>query len=155
MNIESDRRRPPGPAANRKRAALKALCQQHGVAILYSFGSRARETLAWLDDPDAVLTPGPSDVDLGVKPRPAADFNHDTVVALETALEDLLGVERIVLVNLQCADPFFAFEVIQGERLYAESEYAADNYDLYIMAQVGDLTYLKEVTEPLLFGIPK
>ncbi|MXZ22854.1 MAG: hypothetical protein F4Y84_20060 [Caldilineaceae bacterium SB0665_bin_25] len=155
MNTESDRHRPSGPAANRKRAALKAICQQHGVVILYSFGSRARETLAWLDDPKAVLTPDPSDVDLGVKPLPATDFNRKTEVVLELALEGLLGVESVVLVNLQCADPFFAFEVIKGERLYAESEYSADNYDLYIMAQVGDLTYLKEVTEPLLFGVPK
>jgi len=74
---------------------------------------------------------------------------------LELTLEGFLGVESVVLVNLQCAAPFFACEVIKGERLYANSEYAADNYDPYIMAQVGDLMYLKEVTEPLLFGIPK
>ncbi len=155
MSTESDRRQPPGPAANRKRAALKAICQQHGVAILYSFGSRARETLAWLDDPDAVLAPGPSDVDLGVKPLPATDFSWKTEVALELALEGLLGVESVILVNLCCADPFFAFEVLKGERLYAKSEYAADNYDLYIMAQVGDLTCLREVKAPLLSGFSK
>ena len=155
MNTESDRRRPPGPAANRKRAALKAICQQHGVAILYSFGSRAKETLAWLDDPKAVLTPGPSDVDLGVKPLPATDFSWKTEVALGHALEDLLGVARVDLVNLDNANPFLAAEVIHGERLYAENEYAADNYDLYILRQEGDLAFLEEERARLLLGISK
>lgn len=155
MNTESDRRRPPGPAANRKRAALKAICQQHGVAILYSFGSRAKETLAWLDEPDAVIAPGPSDVDLGVKPLPAIDFSWKTEVALGYALEDLLGVDRVDLVNLDNATPFLAAEVIHGERLYAENEYAADNYDLYILRQEGDLAFLEEERARLLLGISK
>ena len=131
MNTESARHHPPGTAANRKRAALKAICQQHGVAILYSFGSRAKETLAWLDDPDAVLAPGPSDVDLGVKPLPATDFNWKTEVALGHTLEDLLGVKRVDLVNLDNANPFLAAEVVHGERLYAESEYAPACYSVF------------------------
>lgn len=57
MSTESDQRWPAGPAANQKRAALEAICQQHGVATLYSFGSRAKETLAWLDDPKEVTEP--------------------------------------------------------------------------------------------------
>jgi len=155
MNTESDRRRPPGPAANRKRAALKAICQQHGVAILYSFGSRAKETLAWLNDPKAVLAPGPSDVDLGVKPLPATDCNWKTEVALGHALEDLLAVQRVDLANLDNANPFLAAEIIHGERLYAENEYAADNYDLYILRQEGDLAFLEEERARLLLGISK
>lgn len=53
---------------NQRRAALEAICKQHRIAILYSFGSRAREVLAWLDQTDSVLAPGPSDVDIGVRP---------------------------------------------------------------------------------------
>ena len=155
MSTESDRNRPSGTAANRKRAALKAICEQHGVAILYSFGSRAKETLAWLDNPDAVLAPGPSDVDLGVKPLPDTDFSWKTDVALGYALEDLLGVDRVDLINLDSANPFLAAEAVHGERLYAESEYAADNYDLYILRQEGDLAFLEEERARLLLGISK
>lgn len=155
MSTESDQRRSAGPDTNQKRAALEAICQQHGVAILYSFGSRARETLAWLDDPEAVLAPGPSDVDLGVKPLPATEFNWRTEVALGHALEDLLGVRRVDLVNLDNANPFLAAEIVHGERLYAESEYAADNYDLYILRQEGDLAFLEEERARLLLGISK
>ena len=155
MPTEPEQPRPAGPAANQKRAALEAICQQHGVAILYSFGSRARETLAWLDEPDSVLAPGPSDVDLGVKPLPATDFNWKTEVALGHALEDLLGVDRVDIVNLDSASPFLAAEAVHGERLYAENEYAADNYDLYILRQEGDLAFLEEERARLLLGTSK
>ena len=142
-------------AMNRRRAALEAICREHGVAILYSFGSRAKEVLAWLNDPEAILAPGPSDVDLGVKPLPTTEFNWKTEVALEQALQNLLGVERIDLVNLDNVNPFLAAEVVHGERLYAESEYAADNFDLYILRQEGDLAFLEDERARLLLGIPK
>jgi predicted nucleotidyltransferase len=138
---------------NQRRAVLEAICREHGVAILYSFGSRAREALAWLDDPEAVLAPGPSDVDVGVKP--ATRFNWKKEVALAQALEDLMAVQRVDLVNLDSANPFLAAEIVHGERLYAEDEYAADNYDLYILRQEGDLAHLEEEQARLLLGIPK
>ena len=87
------------------------------------------------------LPPGPSDVDLGAKPLTSADLNWKTEVALAQALEDLLGVNRVDLVNLDNASPFLAAEAVHGERLYAENQYAADNYDLYILRQEGDLAF--------------
>ena len=138
---------------NQRRAVLEAICREHGVAILYSFGSRVREALAWLDDPEAVLAPGPSDVDVGVKP--ATRFNWKKEVALAQALEDLMAVPRVDLVNLDSANPFLAAEIVHGERLYAEDEYAADNYDLYILRQEGDLAHLEEEQTRLLLDIPK
>jgi hypothetical protein len=155
-------------AMNRRRVALEALCREHSVAILYSFGSRAKEVLAWLDDPEAVLDPGPPDVDIGVKPvrlpstlsagswrQPKQDATLDlkAEVALTHDLEDFLGVQRVGLVNLDSANPFLAAEIIHGERLYAEDEYAADNFDLYIMGQVADLAFLEEESACLLLGI--
>ena len=153
---------------NRRRAALKAICREHGIAILYSFGSRAKEVLAWLNDPAAVLDPGPSDVDIGVKtvrlpstpsaeswlqPKQDATLDLNAEVALTHDLEDFLGVQRVSLVNLDSANPLLAAEIIHGERLYAEDEYATDNFDLYIMGQVADLAFLQEESARLLLGI--
>ena len=153
---------------NQRRAVLEAICREHGVAILYSFGSRAREALAWLDDSASLLASGPSDVDLGVKPvrlpstpsagswrqpKQDATLNLKAEVALTHALKDFLGVQRVGLVNLDSANPCLAAEIIHGERLYAEDEYAADNYDLYIMGQVADLAFLEEESACLLLGI--
>ncbi len=142
-------------AMNRRRAALEAICREQSVAILYSFGSRAKEVLAWLNDPEAILAPGPSDVDLGVKPLPATELNWKAEVALEHALEEMLVVDRVDLINLHRANPFLAAEVVHGERLYAADEYVADNYDLYILAQEGDLGHLEEEQAHLLLGISK
>ena len=153
---------------NRRRAALKAICREHGIAILYSFGSRAKEVLAWLNDPAAVLDPGPSDVDIGVKtvrlpstpsaeswlqPKQDATLDLNAEVALTHDLEDFLGVQRVSLVNLDSANPFLAAEIIHSERLCAEDEYAADNFELYIMGQVADLAFLEEESARLLLGI--
>ena len=135
---------------NRRRAALGAICPEYGIAILYSFGSRAREALAWLDDPAATLAPGPSDVDIGVKPLPAVKLNWREEVAMAQALEEFLGVQRVDPVNLDNANPYLAAEIIHGERLYAEDEYAADNYDLYILRQEADLAPLEEEMARLL-----
>lgn len=152
---------------NRRRAALKAISREHGIALLYSFGSRAKEVLAWLNDPAAVLDPGPSDVDIGVKtvrlpstpsagswlqPKQDATLDLNAEVALTHSLEDFLGVQRVSLVNLDSANPFFAAEIIHSERLYAEDEYAADNFELYIVGQVADLAFLEESAR-LLLGI--
>ena len=153
---------------NRRRTALDAICQNCGVAILYGFGSRARELLAWLDDAAAVLAPGPSDVDIGVKPvrlppksgewswrekEPDSTLNLKAEVALTQALEEFFGVQRVDLVNLDSANPYLAAEVIHGERLYAEDDYMADNYDLYILRQEADLAPLEEEMARLLLGI--
>jgi len=90
-----------------------------------------------------------------VKPLPDSDFSWKTEVALGHALEDLLGVDRVDMVNLDSANPFLAAEVVHGERLYAESEYAAYNYDLYILRQEGDLAFLEEERARLLLGTSK
>ncbi len=152
---------------NQRRAALEAICRQHRIAILYSFGSRAREVLAWLDETESVLAPSPSDVDIGAKPvrlppkseewgwgpkEPENALNLNLEVALAHALEDFLGVKRVDLVNLDSASPYLAAEIIHGERLYAEDEYAADNYDLYILRQEADLAPLEEERARLLLG---
>ena len=52
------------------RAALDVLSRAFGLHILYAFGSRGREALAWLDGDGGGLPPGPSDLDIGVKPAP-------------------------------------------------------------------------------------
>jgi hypothetical protein len=59
-------------------------------------------------------------------------------VELALALEDWLGVNRVDLVVLNSADPFLAEEIIRGERLYAQDEYEADEYDLYVLRRAGD-----------------
>lgn len=123
--------------------ALEALCQSFDIEILYAFGSRGREAWEWLHGKRERLTPGPSDLDAGAKPRPGAAFPVRRKVELALALEDLFGVSRVDLVFLPEADPFLAANIIRGERLYAEDESLADEYDLYVLRRAGDCAHLE------------
>ncbi len=129
------------------RAALDALSRAFGLHILYAFGSRGREALAWLDG-DSGLPPGPSDLDIGVKP--AQPLSARRKVELAVALEDLFDVGRVDLVVLPEADPFLAVNVIRGERLFADDAYLADEYDLYVLRRAADLLPLERERQRLI-----
>jgi len=132
-----------GEEPQKRIESLAQLCLQHGVLGLYAFGSRAQEVHRWFGGSLLVLPPSASDVDIGVKARRDALSHVKDKVALQVALEDLLDVARVDLVVLDEADPFLAANVIRGERLFAEDEYLADEYDLYILRRAGDLAPLE------------
>lgn len=134
---------------------LRQLCESFGVDILYAFGSRAGEVRAWLEGELPALPPGPSDLDIGVKPAWGVRFSVHDKVRLAIALEDLFGVNRVDLVSLDEADPFLAAEVIRGERLYARDEDDADEYDLYVLRRAGDLAPLERERIALILGETK
>lgn len=132
---------------------LQKLCEAFGVAILYAFGSRALEVLRWVEDEVDQLTPGPSDVDIGVLPLPGRAFTVEDKVRLAILLEDLLQTSRVDLVLLPEADPFLAANIVRGERLYAHDRYTADEYDLYVLRRAGDLAPLERERIALILGL--
>ena len=128
---------------------LGALCGRFGIATLYAFGSRSREALEWAhgrlqnmsgasQDPSCA-----ADVDVGVWPASGQIWTLDDKVKMAIALEDLMNCGRVDLVVLPEADPFVAAEIVRGERLYTRDEYAADEYDLYVLRRAGDLMPLE------------
>lgn len=123
--------------------ALAQLCRQSEIDILYVFGNRAGEVKAWLEGVGSDLSPGLSDVDIGVKAAQGKVLRVHEKVLLALLLEDLLGVTRVDLVCLEEAGPFLAANVIRGERLYACDSYQADEYELYVMRRAGDLAPLE------------
>ena len=72
-------------------AAMAGLCHLHGVAILYAFGSRAREVRDWLDGDGTAALSGASDVDIGVRPIPGVGWGVDDKVR---RAGDLIPLER-------------------------------------------------------------
>jgi predicted nucleotidyltransferase len=131
---------------------LRELCLQFKVDILYVFGSRVAEVKGWLEGAGPALTPGPADVDIGVKTARGVTLSVDDKVHLALALEDLLGVTRVDLVSLAEADPFLAANVVRGERLYAGDGYEADEYELYVLRRAGDLAPLERERMALILG---
>jgi len=132
--------------------ALARLCSEFAIDSLYVFGSRAREAKSWRDGLQPALTAGPADVDIGVKPAPGMPLSAFEKARLVLALEDLLGVNRVDLVVLPEADPFLAANVVRGERLYAQDDYRADEYELYVLRRAGDLAPLERERMALVLG---
>lgn len=124
--------------------ALARLCDEFRVDILYVFGGRAGEVREWLAEEHSILSPGPADVDVGVKAGRGTHLSVREKVHLALALEDLMGVARVDLVALSDADPFLAANIVRGERLYARDTYEADEYDLYVLRRAGDLAPLEQ-----------
>jgi hypothetical protein len=107
---------------NQTRKRFIDLCKQHGIEIIYCFGSNAgaiKELVEEGRQQKRRLLKG-SDVDIGIKPSKYFD-----------------------LVVLPEADPCLAANVIRGERLYCSNDHEADEYELYILRRAGDLAPLE------------
>jgi predicted nucleotidyltransferase len=140
-----------GPVSGRTES-LARLCEQFRVDILYVFGSRAGEVKEWLAGDRPSLPPDLADVDVGVKTARGVRISVRDKVRLALALEDLLEVTRVDLIDLGDADPFLAANIIRGERLYARDAYQADEYDLYVLRRAGDLAPLERERIALILG---
>ncbi len=77
---------------------LAQVCDSYDIEILYTFGSRVRQALEWVERKRERLSSDPSDLDVGVKPYAGGAFPVFKKVELALALEDLFGVSRLDLV---------------------------------------------------------
>jgi predicted nucleotidyltransferase len=125
-------------------------CRRYGIAIPYVFGSRAKEVQAWVNDEVQSLAAGFSDVDIGVKALPGVTWDIHAKVRMAVELEDWLLIHRVDLVVLDETDAFLAANIIRGERLFADNEYLADEYDLYVLRRAGDQLHLERERQQLL-----
>ena len=89
-------------------AALRGLCEEHGLVAMYVFGSRSEE-IAALASGQAVRAAQPeSDVDIGVQPQRGRVLSAAERVRLMQQLETLLDTPRVDLVILPEANAFLA-----------------------------------------------
>jgi hypothetical protein len=125
------------------RTRLAAICQAHGIQVLFAFGSRAREALELIDGRRSALANAGADLDIGAKPSGPLGIKQKASIAVE--LEELFGVARVDLVVLPEADPFLAANVIRG--LYVRTNMRRE-YVLYILRRAGDLAPLEREDSP-------
>ena len=131
--------------------ALQALAIKHGLQIIYAFGSRVREALDFIDGRKPRLTPGPSDLDLGVKPSTKLTVSDKVDLALQ--LEELFVVPRVDLVVLSEVSTFLAMEIVSGELLFAENLHHEAEYQLYIMRKAAELMPFQRAKERMMSGL--
>ena len=128
---------------NLRLTRLERICEEFGIRILYVFGSQAEGVRDWVAGLKGKIRFDQSDVDVGVKGQPGEKRAIKDKVRLSGSLEDYFGCSRVDLVFLEEADPFLAAEIIRGERLMAQDENEADEYELYVLRRAGDLAFLE------------
>ena len=132
--------------------ALRDIADQYHIADLIVFGSRAGEIAGRVRGAPMAALHAASDLDVGVRSEAGHPLTVRDKAKLAAALEDLFDVSRVDLVSLEDADPFLAAEVIRGERLFARDDYAADEYELYVLRRAGDLAPYERERIALILG---
>ena len=129
---------------------LTRIASEFGLEIIYAFGSRADEAQKFLLEGQERLTPGASDLDIGVLSHLPLDL--DDKVAVTAALEDLFCVPRVDLVALDAAPSFLALDIVCGELLYAKDADREAFYQLYVMRRAADLLPFQKERERIILG---
>ncbi len=135
---------------NKVKEQLEGLADKYGIQIIYAFGSRAREALEMVEGKRKSLSPGPSDLDIGVKPERKLTVEEKVEIAL--ALEDIFDVHRVDLVVVPEVEIYLAFKAVTGELLYARDPVYEAEYQLYIMGKAADLLPYEKERQRIILG---
>ncbi len=119
------------------RRRISVLAASFDLQLIYAFGSRAKEALAFIDGKRRRLSIGAADLDIGIKP--AKHLTVQEKVRIAQSLESIFDVPRVDLIILPEAPAFLALEIVQGELLYAADETEEAEYQLYVMRRAADL----------------
>jgi len=131
--------------------AIKGLASAYDLQIIYAFGSRASEARDLIAGTIGRLSPGASDLDIGV--NSARRLTVQEKVEIAVFFEDLFGVSRTDVVVIPEATIALAFRIVTGELLYAQDLTYEAEYQLYIMRMAADLEpYEKEMTRLTIGG---
>ncbi|GAB4419648.1 MAG: hypothetical protein Fur0044_16130 [Anaerolineae bacterium] len=108
---------------------LVPLFEEKGVLLAYLFGSLSRHQ------------PG-NDVDIAILTR------AESVFRLRAAISDILGTERVDLVDLRNAPPILRFEILcSGQLLYAVDEATQEQFELASLHLYRDTSPLRRQQE--------
>jgi uncharacterized protein len=131
--------------------SLKDLAAEYGLQLIYAFGSRSVEARQLIEEGIKQLSPGPSDLDIGIKSARRLTISEKVEIALR--LEDIFGASRVDLAVLDEASVFLALEIVTGELLFATDLLYEAEYQLYIMRKAAELIPYQRAKEKMMLGI--
>lgn len=104
---------------------LNSLFESEGILLAYLFGSLARRKVG-------------EDVDLAFLAEKRDGVN------LRQRMSDIIGTERIDLVNLRTASPLLRFEIVRtGHLIYKKNEEVENAFELCTIKEYRDTAYLR------------
>ena len=133
-----------------RQKALDQLCYEHGILVVYLFGSRADDGLRLLGG-EEVSREG-SDLDVGIVFRVPLK-NPRVLSRLQVEFEDIFEPLRVDLVPLQRVDALFQFSAIDGHRVAATDSHEVAEYELKVMSRAADLLPIQRRIEIARFGV--
>ncbi len=120
---------------------LKEICEEHGVSLVYLFGSQAEAGLRLLQGEGLPSAEPMTDMDVGLvfaAGLPEPPHRYRLYAALYNSLEDLFRPYPLDLVFLQENHAVFQAEALTGKCIYAVSETFREEYELRILARAAD-----------------
>ena len=132
------------------REQIQKFASRYQIQIIYAFGSRAKEALAILEGENSVFSPGPSDLDLGIKS--SKPLNIEEKVKIAIFFEDLFHLPRVDVVVIPEAPTLLALEIVKGEILYMQDPTYEAEYQLYIMKNAVDLLPHERTKQFMIMG---
>ena len=135
--------------------SLRTIAEQFGIDVLYAFGSRAVEALAFVEGRGDFDSAQRSDLDIAAPPVPGRTWGAADRVDLMQALEAVFPAPRIDLVALPDAPPFLALAAVTGELLYARATHAAKpSISSTSLRRAGDLAPFERERRDWLLNTP-
>ncbi|HPL63224.1 MAG TPA: nucleotidyltransferase domain-containing protein [Syntrophales bacterium] len=129
---------------------ISEMAEKYCLQMVYAFGSRGKEILDLVEERIDQLSATPSDLDIGVKSGKYLSVEEKVEIAI--FFEDLFSLPRVDVVVLDEAPVFLALEIVTGELLYCRDEVFEAKYQLYILAQAGDLHYYQKEKTRMVLG---
>jgi predicted nucleotidyltransferase len=124
---------------------LKKIAEKYGIALIYLFGSQAKNGVAYLYDRSYKIKKE-SDLDIGVvfKNFPINVKEKVKVFGdLYTNLALLFDPFEIDLIFLQEVNSLLQLEAIKGVAIYIEDETFQEEYEELVMKKAEDLRFKK------------
>ncbi len=133
---------------------LARLSREHGIALVYLFGSQEEAGLELLRGQAVNLDDPLTDIDLGVvfsSPFDPSEPHHEQYSRVLADLAGLFLPHQLDLVFLQENHSVFQAEALKGTCVYSADEATRDSYEEMILRRAADFRpFLEKYYEELL-----
>lgn len=126
--------------------SFKTIADEHGIALIYLFGSEAETGYKYLLGEEVFPDPlSDLDVAVGFITPPAQPM--ETYGQLYREFSELFPPFNLDLVFLHEVNPLFQLEIIRGFRIFAREGFDVDRFEEEIMRRSEDLFFKRRLLE--------
>lgn len=122
---------------------LQEIAENYGIALIYLFGSRAKEGKEYLEG-KSIVTDLKSDLDIAVVFKNIEYIDVKIYASIYKDLSLLFDKFEIDLIFMHEHSPLFQYEIIKGYKVYSADDEFADSFEESIIKQAEDLAFKRD-----------